>query len=98
MELLEVFKVLSSLLSRSLDTPVPHGGSSGSLQGLHPGQGSTALAAQIVDIPVPHGGRQDPDLPSAASSSGLPDPANQGVFRTFPRGKKSAKMGPHSGS
>ena len=81
-----------------VDTPVPHCGSSGSLHGIHPGQSSTALAAQIVDTPVPHGGRQNPDLPSAASSSGLPDTANQGVFRSFHRREKSARMGPHSGS
>ena len=49
-----------------------------------------ATAAQIVDIPVPRGGRQDPDLPSAASSSGLPGMANQGVFRAFHIGKKCA--------
>ena len=36
-----------------------------------------ATAEQIVDTPVPRGGRQDPDLPSAASSSGLPGMANQ---------------------
>ena len=70
------------------DTPAPHRGSSGSLQGVHPGKISTPLVAQIVDIPVPHGGRQDSDVPSAASSSGLPDTANQGGFRTFPCGKK----------
>ena len=56
--------------------------------GLHPGHCSTALAAQIVDIPVPHGGRQDPDLPSAASSSGLRDTANRMVFSHFPRGNR----------
>ena len=38
------------------------------------------------------------DLPSAASSSGLPGTANQGFFRTFPRKKKSAHLGSHSGS
>ena len=43
------------------------------------------IVEQNVDIPVPLGGRQDPDLPSAASSSGLPGTANQGFFfRTFP--------------
>ena len=62
---------------------------------VHPGQSSTAFggvehrfpavtAEQIVDIPVLRGGGKDPDLPSAASSSGLPGTANQGVFRTFP--------------
>ena len=37
---------------------------------------------------------------STASSShvGAADDAGQGVFRTFPRMKKSAKRGPHSGS
>ena len=63
--------------------------------GLHPGQSSTAFggaehfpaatAEQIVDIPVPHGDRV---LHPASSSSDLPGLANEGVFRTFPCGKK----------
>ena len=76
------------VVEQIVDTPFPHRGSSGSLQGFPPGQSSTALAAQIIDIPVPHGARQDPDLPSAASSSGLLGTANEGGFRTFPSGKK----------
>ena len=73
--------------------------------GLHPGQSSTAYseadflpaatAEQNVDIPVPRGSR---DLLSAVSSSGLPGTANQSVFSTFPRGKKSARSGSHSRS
>ena len=65
-------------------------------------------AEQIVDIPVPgrDGGGARGGLPgfagqgSTASSShvGAADGAGQGVFRTFPRKKKSAKQGPHSGS
>ena len=41
-----------------------------------------------------------PGQGSTASSShvGAADGAGQGVFRTFPRMKKSAKQGPHSGS
>ena len=89
---------------QNVDIPVPHGrgrvGGRG-LLGSHPGQSSTAFGAaehfpvataeQIVDIPVPRGGRY---LHPAASSSGLPGTANQGVCRTFPR-KKSAQLGPH---
>ena len=50
---------------------------------------------QTVDIPVPHGGRHDLS-PSSADFSNPPDMANQGVFRTFPRLKKSAKITSHS--
>ena len=66
------------------------------------------IAEQIVDIPVPGrdggGGRGGlhgfPGQGSTASSShvGAADGAGQGVFRTFPRGEKSAGQGPHSGS
>ena len=72
------------------------------LQGLHPGQSSTAFggaehfpaatAEQFVDIPVPRGGR---DLPSAASSSDLPGTANLGGFSHFSPWEKSARFGPH---
>ena len=93
------FSSLHGLVEQNVDIPVPHGRGrvgGGGLFGLHPGQSSTAFgeaehrfpaatAEQIVDIPDPRGGRQDPDLLSAASSSGLPGMANQGVFRTFPR-------------
>ena len=48
------------------------------------------LPRQIVDIPAPRGGQ---DLPSSASSSGLPGTANHLVFRTFPRGKKKCALG-----
>ena len=44
-----------------------------------------ATAEQIVDTLVPRGDRT---LHPSSSSSGLPGTANQGVFRTFPRGKK----------
>ena len=82
-------------MEQNVDIPAVGGSGTGEgLLGLLPGQSSTAFggarfpaatAEQIVDTPVPHGRR---DLPSAASSSGLPGTANQGVFRTFPRGKK----------
>ena len=105
------FSSLHGLVEQNVDFPVPRGRvGGGGLFGLHPGQSSTAFgeaehcfptatAEQIVDIPVPRGGRQDPDLPSAASSSGLPGMTNQGVFfALFPVEKKSARLGPHSGS
>ena len=63
---------------------------------------------QTVDIPVPgragggeRGGLQgSTGQGSTASSShvGAADGAGQGVFRTFPQMKKSARRGPHSGS
>ena len=89
---------LRGIAEQNLDIPVPHGrgGRVGvrSLQGF-PGQSSTACgearyfpaatAEQIVDTLVPRGDRT---LHPASSSSSLPVTANQGVFRTFPRGKK----------
>ena len=85
-------------------------GFGGGLHGLHPGQISTAFgeadhrvpaatAEQNVDIPVPRAPRdchQNP-LP-AAGSSDLPDTANQWVFSTLPRRKKSAKIPRTQGS
>ena len=66
------------------------------------------IVEQTVDIPVPghagdggRGGLQGfAGQGSTASSSrvGAADGAGQGVFRTFPQMKKSAKQGPHSGS
>ena len=47
---------------------------------------------QTVHIPVPHGGRHDLHSPSAADFTNPSDTANQKVFRTFPRYKKSAKI------
>ena len=95
------------IMEQNVDIPVPHdgGGRVGdrSLQGF-PGQSSTAslgadfpaaTAEQNVVIPVPRGDRT---LHSALSSSVLPMTAIQGVFSTFPRGKKSARSGSHSGS
>ena len=91
------YSSLHGLVEQNVDIPVPHGRDrvGGGLLGLIPGQSSTALggaryfpaatAEQIVDTPVPRGGRV---LHPASSSSGLPGTANQGVFRTFPRGKK----------
>ena len=95
-----------------VDIPVPGqdgGGARGGLQGFPPGQNSAALhVEQTVDIPVPgrageggRGGLQGfAGQGSTASPSrvGAADGAGQGVFRTFPRKKKSAKQGPHSGS
>ena len=101
------YSSLRGIMEQNVDIPVPHGrgGRVGvrSLQGF-PGQSSTAYsgadfpaatAEQNVDIPVPRGDRT---LHPASSSSVLPVTANQGVFSTFPRGKKSARSGSHSGS
>ena len=82
-----------------VDTPVRPGGA-GDLQGFPRGQGSTAFLEQIAEFPVPVGGQQDfqPVQGSAASSSDLPGQAGQGVFRTFPQNKKSAKIPRTQGS
>ena len=84
------YSSLCGIVEQNVDIPVPRGHGRVGL-GLHPGQSPTAFggadflpaatAERNVDIPVPRGSR---DLPSAASSSGLPGTANQGVFRTFP--------------
>ena len=88
------------------------GGRISGLQGFLPGQGSTATRSskkrisertveQTVDFPG--GGLQDfrPGLSSSSSyfPAGVPealDEPGQGVFRTFPQIKKSAKAGSHS--
>ena len=104
---MDVFKVFSldsssSSVEQNVDFPVPHGRDrvGGGFLGFHPGESSTAFggvqhflaatAEQIVDIPVPRGGRV---LHPASSSSGLSGTANQGVFRTFPRGEKRCALG-----
>ena len=82
-----------------VDNPVRPGGA-GDLQGFPRGQGSTAFLEQIAEFPDPVGGHQDfqPVQGSAASSSDFPGQAGQGVFRTFPRNKKSAKIPRTQGS
>ena len=79
-----------------VDIPVPQGRrrGGGGPQGSLPGRGSTAYVEQIVEIPA-LGGLQG-FLPGQGSSSRrlLPDEDDgfQGVFRTFPQPKKSAKV------
>ena len=88
------------------ENPVPQvregGGACGGLQSSLPEQNSAAVVEQIVDIPAR---RRLPDfLPGQGSSSSsrrLLDDADEDFtwfFRTFPRSKKSAKLGSHSGS
>ena len=88
----------SSSVEQIADIPVPRRGIYGGSQGFHPGQSSTAVAEQIVDTPVPHGSRHLQDPGFATLPSEVAGEAFQGVFSTFPRRKKSAKMGSHSGS
>ena len=77
-----------------VDNPVPRPGGAGDLQGFPRGQGSTELSEQIPEFPDPGGGREDfqPVQGSAVSSSDSPGQAGQGVFRTFPHRKNSAKI------
>ena len=95
-----------------VDIPVPgRGGRNVGLQGFPPRQSSTVQLAsqkrsseriveQIVDSRVLGGGLQDfrPVQGSSSSSSRSREHAGEGVFRTFPRGKKSPKLGSRSGS
>ena len=93
-----------------VDIPVPpgRGGSGGGgLQSFSQGQGSTAFyGADHADFPVPPcrvgGGGLQGFLPGQGSASsshvGSAQEAGQGVFRTFPLWKKSAGLGPHSGT
>ena len=78
----------SSFVEQIADIPVPHHGIFGGFQGFHPGQSTAASSEQIVDIPVPHSGPhlQDPGLASLPQE--VAGEAFQGVFSTFPGGKK----------
>ena len=89
-----------------VDIPVPGragGGGRGGLQGF-PGQGSTAFSGAVRgDIPVPRSGGLQGSRPgqgSTASSSlcGVAVKLGNGFFALFPWLKKSAGLGPHSGS
>ena len=96
-----------------VDNPVPRfrRGFGGDFHGLLPGQSSSAFygadhrvaaatAELNVDIPAPHGSPHDfhQNPHPAAGSSDLLETANQGVFSTFPRRKKSAKIPRTQGS
>ena len=83
-----------------VDNPVPRPDVAGDLQGFPRGQGSTAFSEQIPEFPDPGGGRHDfqPVQGSVVSSSDSPGQAGQGVFSTFPRKKKSAKIPRTQGS
>ena len=97
------YSSLQRTVEQNVNIPVPgRGGQHVGLQGFLPRQRSTALHAsqersseriveQIVDSRVLGGG-------SSASSSSSREHAGEGVFRTFPRVKKSPKLGSHSGS
>ena len=83
-------------VEQTVDIPVPGragGVGRGGLQGFS-GQGSTASSgADRVDIPVPRSGGLQGSRPGQGSSSlsrllENTDAGIQGVFRTFPRGKK----------
>ena len=78
-----------------VDNPVLRPGGAGDFQGFPRGQGSTAFSEQISVFPDPGGGRQDFQ---PVQGSDLPGQAGQGVFRTFPRMKKSAKISRTQGS
>ena len=100
-QLVEVPTVLSfsSLQQQSaeqiVDIPVPHRRrrGQGGLQGLRPGQNSTARSVeQNVGFPVPGGGLHDLPDPGGSSSSAVSrDERGEGGFRAFPRVNKSTK-------
>ena len=95
-----------------IDILVPHDrsgrGGGGGLQGFSQGQGSAVCSgAEFSDIPVPQsrgggggllGLRPDPNSAASSSRSYAVDEAFTGGFRTFHHIKKSARLGPHSGS
>ena len=97
------YSSLQRTVEQNVNIPVPgRGGQQVGLQGFLPRQRSTAVHAslersseriveQIVDSRVLAGG-------FSASSSSSREHAGEGVFRTFPRIKKSPKLGSHSGS
>ena len=97
------YSSLQRTVEQNVNIPVPgRGGQQVGLQGFLPRQRSTAVHAslersseriveQIVDSRVLDGG-------FSASSSSSREHAGAGVFRTFPRIKKSPKLGSHSGS
>ena len=106
------YSSLRGIVEQNVDIPVlGRGGRNVGLQGFPPRQSSTAQLAsqersseriveQIVDSRVLGGGLQDfrPVQGSSASSSRSREHAGEGVFLTFPRVKKSPKLGSHSGS
>ena len=106
--------LLQLTMEQNVDIPVlGRGGRNAGLQGFLPRQSSTVQLAsqeriseriveQIVDSRVFGGGLQDfrPGQSSSASSSspaGFADELGEGFFALFPE-RKSAKVGPHSGS
>ena len=103
------YSSLQRTVEQHVDIPVPGGGGSvSSLQGFLPRQRSTAspsrkriserIVEQVVD-PVSRGGF--PGSSSSHSPAGdeeCADEPGQGVFRTFPQNKRSAKVTSHPGS
>ena len=85
------FSSFQRIMEQTVDIPVPQGGGRhADLQGFLRGQSSTGVE-QIVDILG--GGLHRPGQ-SSSSADGL----GEGVFRTFPQNKKSAKVTSHPGS
>ena len=95
-------------VEQTVDIPAPRSGVR-RLQGFLPEQSSTATSSErtVEQIAVSRGFGDDLQdfLPGQSSSSSSHDPARivetldesgEGVFRTFPQIKKSAKLGPHS--
>ena len=84
----------SMTVEQIVDNPVLRPGGAGDLQGFPCGQGSTAFSEQIPEFPDPGGGRQDfQRLPRI-----LLDKLVKGVFSTFHRKKRSAKIPRTQGS
>ena len=88
---IESFSSLHGLLGQNVDIAVPHGrggrGGGRGLQGLRPGQNSTAFGgADRVEIPVPRGGglqglrRRQVSAASSSHSTGAADEASRGRY------------------
>ena len=94
------FSSLQRIMEQTVDIPVPQGGGRhADLQGFLRGQSSTG-AEQTVDIPGGglQGSRPGQGSPASSSFQDDADEPREGVFRTFPLVKKSAKVASHSGS
>ena len=89
------FSSLQRIMDQTVDIPAPRGRGRGG--GLQDFSQDSSTAAADDDIPVPRGDLQGflpgQGFTASSSLSGTADEAGQGVFRTFPHGKKVRSAG-----